>query len=62
MNMEDETGSRGALKSLKMCVENPSQGPSLVDAIRDAAQIDNEYNRDFLNTIAAFAIEGWRNA
>lgn len=57
--LPDETGSQGALRILKMCAEDSSSGPSLVDAILDAAKYDSDYNTDFLKTVAAFAIEGW---
>lgn len=60
--MKDETGSQGALRLLKMASEQPTNAPSIVDAIRDASAVESSYNEEFLNTIAAFAIEGWRRA
>lgn len=60
--LPDESGSRGALRTLKMCAEDPAIGASLIDAIRDATAVRSDYNDEFLATVAAFAIEGWKQA
>lgn len=60
--MKDEDGHTGALRILKMSAENPANAKSLIDAIKDAGQVQNQYNDEFLTTVAAFAIEGWKNA
>lgn len=59
MSISEEDGNTGALRILKMAAENPGSGPSVVDAIRDACAVNSKYNQEFLNTIAAFAIDGW---
>ena len=58
----EEDGHTGALRLLKMSSEQKENARSLIDAMRDAAVTNNRYNEDFLTTIAAFAIEGYKNA
>ena len=60
--MPDDTGTRAALKILKSCAEDKSIAFSILDAIKDASSLENDFNNEFLETIAAFAIEGWKNA
>lgn len=61
-HMKDENGQTGALRLLKMAAEDQASARSLIDSIRDASVSESQYNLDFLATIAAFAIDGWKKA
>ena len=61
LNADD--GNTAALRVLKMCFDdNKVNSQGLIDAVKDAAKTDNQFNREFLNTVLAFALEGWKNA
>lgn len=59
--MIEEDGHTGALRCLKMAADQPENARSLIDEIRDAAVKPGKYTDDFLSTIAACAIQGWKD-